>query len=460
MELRPPQSDEPGTVPPGEVIRRARRTQGMSLVKLGTLTGYSASQLSRLERGASALTDITVLARFARALAIPPQALGLAPTPSTSADDWHSRRTHSASRPPAPTLGPEPEDGEDAMRRRTVLSGLAATAAAAMGAPVTGAGPADLSGPQVADRITAGLRDAMLGLGPPVPEQPLAHLAAELRRATEAFDACAYSRLAIRLPCLLQAGHQATSPSHRLVLAQSYLLATRVLIKMDAPELSWLAADRAQQHAASAGAPLVVAEAARQRAVLARKAGWHDQAVTLALTAADDSALRDAGPLGTAQRGLLLQCAAYTVAHQRDRTGMRELTAEAAAIAHTLGPGARLRDTSSGGFTPATVQLHLISAETAAGDPSTAIAAADALPPQLLPTAERRSMYFTDRARAYAQWGRRDDCIKSLLQAERQAPEETHSRPAVRALVSGLLLSGRTTPDLRGLAARAGALGG
>ncbi|MFF3215585.1 hypothetical protein ACFYYB_33770 [Streptomyces sp. NPDC002886] len=77
------------------------------------------------------------------------------------------------------------------------------------------------------------------------------------------------------------------------------------------------------------------------------------------------------------------------------------------------------------------MQLHLISAENTAGDPSAAIAAADALAPQALPTTERRALYFTDRAKAFAQWGRRDECIRALLQAEYWAPQETHARPAV-----------------------------
>ncbi|MFI8266685.1 hypothetical protein [Streptomyces sp. NPDC085665] len=136
---------------------------------------------------------------------------------------------------------------------------------------------------------------------------------------------------------------------------------------------------------------------------------------------------------------------------------MRELTSEATAIAKTLGAVTPLRDTN-GGFSWATVQLHLISAENTVGDPSAAIAAADALAPQALPTTERRALYFTDRAKAFAQWGRRDECIRALLQAEYWAPEETHARPAVKSLVSGLLLSGRTTPELRGIAARTGVL--
>ncbi|MFG1754915.1 hypothetical protein [Streptosporangium sandarakinum] len=48
--------------------------------------------------------------------------------------------------------------------------------------------------------------------------------------------------------------------------------------------------------------------------------------------------------------------------------------------------------------------------------------------------------------------------LRALLAAERQAPEETHARPAVRSLTSGLLTSGSTTLELRGLSARSGVL--
>jgi hypothetical protein len=134
---------------------------------------------------------------------------------------------------------------------------------------------------------------------------------------------------------------------------------------------------------------------------------------------------------------------------------MRELTGQAAAIAAGLGDRVLLRD-HGGGFTPATVELHRASAENYAGDPGAAVAAALRIVPASLPTTERRARYWTDAARAYANWGRRDDCVSALLAAEREAPEETHARPAVRDLVSGLLVTGRTGPELRGLAARCG----
>ncbi|WP_279399486.1 helix-turn-helix transcriptional regulator [Streptomyces sp. APSN-46.1] len=459
--VRKPQGTFPATATPGEVVRRTRRTQGMTLAKLGSLTGYSAAQVSRLERGKSAMTDLSVLQRFARALDIPPQALGLAPTTGAHPDPL-SQRIGPYPSLPAPTVGiPGREDGEDPVRtRRQLLANLAVTAAAAMGAPVAGAAPAKTEEARLGETLVAGLRDAMLGLGRTATDAPLDLLAAELRRASADFNDCAYSSLALRLPRLISAGHQSTSGTDNFaVLAQAYLLATRILIKLDEPQLGWMTADRARQFAAAGGAPVAVAEAARQQAVLARKAGWHDQALTLALNAADDPALRELGNAGVAQRGLLVQCAAYTVAHQRDQTGMRELTSEAAAIAKGLGAATHLRDTN-GGFSWATVQLHLISAENTAGDPSAAVAAADALAPQALPTTERRALYFTDRAKAFAQWGRRDECIRALLQAEYWAPQETHARPAVKSLVSGLLLSGRATPELRGIAARTGVLHG
>ncbi|MFF8617444.1 hypothetical protein [Streptomyces sp. NPDC015350] len=201
------------------------------------------------------------------------------------------------------------------------------------------------------------------------------------------------------------------------------------------------------------GHPLAVAEAARNLAVLARRAGWEDQALSTALNAADDPALRTSRG-GAAERGLLIQSAAYSAARGGDQKGMWELTAEAAAIAiaDSLGGTTALRD-HGGGFSPATIQLHRISAEFSTGDPSAALAAARALP-----SVERRARYYTDVAAALAQRRRRDECVRALLAAEYQAPQETYSRPAVKSLISGLLLSGRATPELRALAARVGVL--
>lgn len=134
---------------------------------------------------------------------------------------------------------------------------------------------------------------------------------------------------------------------------------------------------------------------------------------------------------------------------------MRELTDEATAISKQLGSAVLLRGHGSG-FSPTTVRLHRVSAENSAGGPSAVLATTRDVAPGSLPSTERRARYHTDVAAAFGRWGRRNECIRALLAAEHHAPEETHARPAVKSLVSGLLFSGRTTAELRDLAARVG----
>ena len=62
----------------GAIVRNSRTVRGMTLAELGGRTGYSAAQVSRFERGIAPLTDIAVLRRFASALEIAPEILGLA----------------------------------------------------------------------------------------------------------------------------------------------------------------------------------------------------------------------------------------------------------------------------------------------------------------------------------------------------------------------------------------------
>ncbi|MFE1957725.1 helix-turn-helix domain-containing protein [Streptomyces sp. NPDC059479] len=442
----------------GKVIRAERGKQGMTIAQLAEKTGYSIAQVSRYETGRSSLADVLTRRLFIDALGLPPQALGLAPAVPV---DGHGRAADLfAGYPRLPAsmvrnLGSE--DSEDAVRRRKLLANLAVTAAAAAGTPLTRGSTAD--GDILIGEVLVGrLRDAMLGLGGGALPDPVL-LPVELGRAMADFHAGRYNSLSSRLPLVIRSGHAHSVGGHgqHLVLAKAYMLATRLLVKLDEQQLGWMAADRARQLAEADGDSLAIAESARQLAVLARRAGWHHEAMSIALAAADAPSLREAGRDGAAERGLLIQSAAYSAARGGDADAMRKMTAEAAAIARELGSTTRLRD-HGGGFSAATVQLHLISAENSTGDPGAALTAARALSPQSLPTVERRARYFTDVAAALGQWGRRDECVRALLTAEQQAPEETHSRPAVKAMVSGLLLSGRTTSELKGLAARCGVL--
>lgn len=71
--LRIPPVAATADLAPGAIVRRVRQARGLTLAELGARAGYSASQVSRFERGLAPMTDITVLRRFADALAISPR---------------------------------------------------------------------------------------------------------------------------------------------------------------------------------------------------------------------------------------------------------------------------------------------------------------------------------------------------------------------------------------------------
>jgi len=350
---------------------------------------------------------------------------------------------------------PSSPSGMNAMRRRQLLVNLGLAAASAVGGHVTAAIPVSASDEvRVGERLAGRVRTAMLGFLPGPVDISGPGVRAGLAVALADFRRCHYSRLADRLPRLISAGHllaDGETAEASALLAEIYTLTARMLIKLDQP-LARMAADRARVLAAGGGDPLIIAEAARNLAVLARRAGRHDQAMSVALTAAASPGLGGCDPRLAAERGLLIQSAAYTAARAGDRAGMRELTSEAAAIAGRLG-GVLLPDHGDG-FSPATVQLHRISAEIHAGDAGAAVAAARQIVPGSLATTERRARFWTDTARAYGMWGRREECIAALLAAEHEAPQDVHARPAARDLVRGLLVSGRVSQELRGLAGR------
>ena len=454
---------EPGARRPGEVVRTARLRSGLTLAELGNRTGYSAAQVSRYERGVTPLTDVTVLRRFARALAISPGELGLAVTRPGGGSERARMAWASGipSRLVPSRVAREPGERDEDVRRRQLLAVLGAATAGAAGSRVgVAVPPIAPRGAEVGELLVSQVRDAMLGLAPTPARVSVGAVRAGLEGGLADFRDSRYRRLSVTLPRLISAGHVLAadggdSGQRNALLAGIYTLTTRMLIKLDDQQLGWMAADRARVLASGGGDPLAAGEAARNLAVLARKAGWHEQASSIALSAAASPLLAGTGSRLAAERGLLIQSAAYTAARAGDRDGMRELTDEAASIAAQSGGRALLRD-HGGGFSSVTVELHRVSAENYAGDPGAAVAAALRIVPASLPTTERRARYWTDTARAYANWGRREDCVSALLAAEREAPEEAHARPTVRDLVSSLLVTGRTGPELRGLAARCG----
>ncbi|WP_245681725.1 XRE family transcriptional regulator [Actinomadura kijaniata] len=339
------------------------------------------------------------------------------------------------------------------MRRRELLATAGLAGAVALGLPRRAlAAPADLT-------------DVLYGSPPDAAPVPLATLRNATGRARDHFEAARYDDLSRGLPALLAAAaatrDHADGPAREranALVADAYLAASALMVKINDDQLAWAAADRAVQAAAASDDPLTLADARRAVATVLRRTGRPARARELLLTAA-----RDIEPDGRAAPeqlsvyGSLLQVAAYTAAVDGDRHSAHEYIAEAAGTAARLGRDANLRHTA---FGPANVAIYQVSIAQVLGDSGTAIEHARALRHVALPTRERRGRLGVDVARAYHQWGRYEDCYRTLRSVERIAPAEVRYRPPVRRMVEDLLRFERrgSLPGLRAFADRVGVL--
>ena len=240
---------------PGARVRAARLAAGLTLAELGQLCGYSASQISRYERGVQPLTDITLLHRFAAALAIPPQIFGLAPPDSTPAERHAEAGVkEQAARTLRPNVSREfqPEGGEDPVLRRELL----ARAAGFAGVTALGLPSAGLSHPPSA---SAGpLEDVLYGTAGVEPA-PLKVLRGAAIEARGLFQTAHYGRLTAVLPQLIgtaiatrdnaDGDDRATASA---LLADAYIVAANLVIKVNDDPFAWTLADRALQAAQGA----------------------------------------------------------------------------------------------------------------------------------------------------------------------------------------------------------------
>jgi len=443
----------------GVIVRTARLAAGLTLADLGRRCGYSASQISRYERGVQPLTDITLLRRLAEALAIRPQEFGL--TPQYTAPTGRHALTGRKEQPAgagAPRVDRDfpSEDGEDPVRRRELLAAAAGLAgAAALSRP--GAAPAD----SPAD-LAGGLQDLLYGGGTAEPVPVPALRAATIRARTD-FQAARYDRLTATLPRLIAtatATRDCADSDERsaasILLANAYIAAANLMIKLNDDPLAWTVADRALQAAQSGGDPLTLADARRALATVMRRTGRRARAHDLLISAARDIEPRGhATPGQLSMYGTLLEVAAYTAAVDGSRGAATELIDEAQATATRLRPGANHRFTA---FGPANVTLYQVSIAQVLGDSGTAIEHAKTLHPTTIPTPERQGRYWIDVARAYHQWGKPEPCYRALLSAERAAPAEVRYRPPVHRITEDLLRADRrhALTGLPGFARRIG----
>jgi transcriptional regulator with XRE-family HTH domain len=456
---RPPASAAPGATAPawkqaGAIVRAARIRSGLTLADLGRQCGYSASQISRYERGVQPLTDVTLLRRFADVLTIPHHLLGLA-DPAGALASRHAETNQRMAAIGGPNLVGyfRPEDGDDPVRRRELLAGAAGLASAALLAPAAAQAIS-------AERRSASFDDLLCGQ--PANPVSLTALRTAIAAKREEFQTARYDRLAAGLPGLigmamatrLCASGDAQSAASSL-LADAYIVAANFMVKLNDDPLALTLADRALHSAQAGDDPLTTADASRAVATVLRRTGRRAKAHDLLLSAG--TAIepgRDTTPEQLSVYGTLLQVAAYTAAVDGNRATAYHLISEAKATAARLGRDANYRYTA---FGPANVTLHQISIAQVLGDSGTAIEHAKTLRPSAIPTPERQGRYWIDIARAYHQWNKPEPCYRALLCAERAAPAEVRYRPPVHRMTEDLLRTRRgTLPGLNAFAQRIG----
>lgn len=435
------------------VLRQARDELGWSQGQLGERFGCSASTISRFESGRRGLRDVAVLRRFATILGLPAEAFGL-----TGAD--RERPASPASATLASRVGHNlGQEGDDPVRRRSFLlaaglAGTAVTAPNALAATGVEVDPAAF----LARRLEGVLLGDSAAAAQPV---PVATLQTVLATARTDFRACRYVELAARLPELITSAettHQQTGdPTSASVMAQVYNLATRALIKLDASGLEWVSADRALRAAADADDPLALAEAQRLLGSACRRAGNHDRAQDLTLTAADQLDLggKTPDPRHLSLYGVLMCSAGYAAARSGDRDRATDLLDVADATASQLIDYPAQRHALA-----ANVISHRVSADYVLGNAGSALHHAHTAQLGQFPDTERRARFLVDVALCFAQWNKPGRAYRTLLTAERTAPGEVRTRATVRRLVSDLLHRPQQAalPGLRQLAARTHAL--
>lgn len=393
----------------GTVMRAAREAGGLSQQQTAQLLGCSRATVCRYETGAVRLGDVALLGRVARVLAIPPGLFGL-----------------SAADPPPGKLAGTPEEVR-LMQRRHVLAGLAVSAAAL---------PAWRA---IATPLTGGLDRVLFYADAAAAPVPAPVLASRLQAGRVLFAACRWRELAAAMPPLIEAATasraQATYDrvaAAQSLLAQVYVLANELAIKLHANPTACVLADRAVQAARAGGDPRVLAQAQWRMSISLRRSKHAASAAPLVTQAADD--LKTATGLATPWDGgfyaRMLCCAAYTQA-LAGRGGDAYALIDAARQVLAEHPRAL--------FSTDGIDLYAISVARACGEFGQATGFARRIAVGGLADRERRTRFYEDAAIAWWGAGRPAQTYAALRAAEAIAPQEVALRPWAHRLTLNLL---------------------
>jgi transcriptional regulator with XRE-family HTH domain len=219
-------------------------------------------------------------------------------------------------------------------------------------------------------------------------------------------------------------------------------------------DLAWTAVELEVRTAEALGAPAPLAAAAWDLCGVWLHAGG--DALRSARSAATDGIDRLEEHVGkdaqlTALWGAMHLRAAVASSRLWAEADVRTHLAEAARVAPASG------NTWQTQFNAPNVALHALETAVELGQPSDALGLSDRVPVDAIGSTERRTHYWTCRARSLAMVHQDDAALDALLTAEQLAPAHLHNRPMARQLVMDLLHRGkRSAPPIRQLARRMG----
>jgi transcriptional regulator with XRE-family HTH domain len=284
--------------------------------------------------------------------------------------------------------------------------------------------------------------------------RPLHELTTAVRRVVWLRLQARYAALGQLLPPLIVELHEAfrrhDGQGRRQVagmLVQSYRAADAIADKLGLVDLSARIIGMMATMALESGDEALVATTAYVRAELFFSSGAHEDGRRMLVRAADSLDL-GAGVAATAAYGSLHMRAAVFAARDANLDEARRHASEALDVARTL-PESIYLGTS---FGPSTVRIHQITTAVDSGDPDDALRMAAQWRPADDVPAERRSHYFVDVARAWADAGQPDQALSSLVEARAIAPEHIRPHPHVgRLLGTGVMEPLRRDPRWREL---------
>jgi hypothetical protein len=229
------------------------------------------------------------------------------------------------------------------------------------------------------------------------------------------------------------------------------------LTRVGEAELAWTAADRSIAAAEAAERPLLAAVSAYRLGYVLIRLRRAEQAEDLLLRTADALATRHTKPSALSVRGGLYLAAASAAAARFDSAGTARHLAMAEELAGRLGGD---RNDFWSAFGPTNVVIHEVSAAVTFGDAESALSRGesldvDRLGPGLL---GRRAQVLLDLARAYGLKRKDAAAVNTLLKAEHVSPELVRYDSRTNELLTELVRREHrvSTPELRGLARRAG----